>query len=150
MKVAFSAPAVDLVPSLMWSLYVLVPLALLYAALVLFAQYGTRHAYLVDEKVLNIRLFPYEQIVPRAEILPDSFRRVDLETDEALGLSLRLNGTGLPNLKVGTYRLKDGKAAFVLVTDPAAAVFFELRDGKRYILSVESPREFAGALGLAS
>ncbi len=89
----------------------------------------------------------YGRSIPRAELVTERLRIVDLNSDPELRFSYRQNGVGLPGYNVGWFKLKGGQRALAFVTDRREVVYLPTRNGYALLLSVRDRDAFARALG---
>jgi hypothetical protein len=71
----------------------------------------------VDGGFLTVKAFVYGKKIPLGEIRSDGVRRLNLLEDRDYGPTIRVNGVGLPGYRAGWVRLKNGRKAFVHITD---------------------------------
>jgi hypothetical protein len=97
---------------------------------------GHRSVRLGDDG-LRIRTLPWPRTLPLASIDLEQAQMVDLEARRELWPSIKIAGSRMPGYRAGRFRLRDGRYASVIVTDPKRVLFMPLRDGKVILLSVE-------------
>jgi len=97
---------------------------------------GHRSVRLGDEG-LRIRTFPWPRTLPIASIDLAQAQIVDLEKRPELWPAIKLAGSRVPGYRAGRFRLRDGRWASVLITDPHRVLMLPLRDGGLVMLSVQ-------------
>lgn len=108
---------------------------------------GARGAsFEVAEGGLRLRGDFYGRFIPARELLVDSARRVDFDTEPGLAPRGRTWGTGLPGYQAGWFRLEDGSKALLYLTDRQRAVFVPTTRGHGLLLSPKDPDGFLAAL----
>lgn len=76
----------------------------------------------------------------------DAARVVDLAHDAQLTPWLRTNGVGLPNYRVGWFRLRNGERALCFLTRSQRVLYLPTLDHFALLLSVSSPDALLSAL----
>jgi hypothetical protein len=76
----------------------------------------------VDNGVMTIKALLYGKKVPIKEIDINGVRRLNLHEDKDYHVTIRTNGIGLPGYKAGWMKLKNGRKAFVHLTDNTRVV----------------------------
>lgn len=122
---------------------------LLLGMLVLFGYifYSTRNVtFEASTEGLRIRGDLYGRMVPRASLLLDQARVLNLGENREYALSWRTNGIGLPGYSSGWFRLKNGDKALAFLTKKDAVLYLPTRDGYAVLLSTPDPQLLLGAL----
>jgi len=88
----------------------------------------------------------YGRLVPRAQLVVDAARRVDLTQEEGLRPKWRRMGTGLPGYQGGWFRLRNGEKALLYLTDRTRAVYIPTTAGYSLLLSPADPDAFLSRL----
>ena len=112
-------------------------LALLLTGWISYACWRFRDVTLKADHLL-LRATMFRKKVPYASIRPDSLRSADSQQHPEFRTLMKTGGVGLPGLRAGSFRLKGGKKAFVLITD-SRVVAFQLDDDSRVLFSAHSP-----------
>jgi hypothetical protein len=90
----------------------------------------------VTHEAVTVRGSIYGRAVPRSELRIAEARIVDLASEPALRPVLRTNGVGLPNYKVGWFRLRDGERALCFLTRTDSVLY--LPTTKNYTLLIST------------
>ena len=114
-------------------------LALLWVAL-------TRRRVRLDGGILEVAAGLNTHRVPVADIDDRAARIVDLDEHVQLRPGLKSFGTSAPGYHAGSFRLRDGQPAFVLLTGRQRVLLLPVRPGKRLLLSLEHPQQLLDAL----
>jgi len=125
-------------------LLVLLPLALAVGTGVLFWPRPLRVEVTPD--AVTIRGSIYGRSVPRSELNLDQARAVDLEREPDLKPRLRTNGIGLPNYRVGWFRLRDRERALCFLTRTDRVLYLPTTQSYALLVSAENPDALLGAL----
>jgi Bacterial PH domain len=88
----------------------------------------------------------YGRSVPRSELMLEQARVVDLEREPALKPLLRTNGVGLPNYRVGWFRLRDRERALCFLTRTDRVVYLPTTQNYAILVSAENPTALLTAL----
>ena len=128
-----------------WLVFVLLmPLALV---VVLAAVFWPRQLHVeVTPDAVTIRGSVYGRSVPRSELNLDQARVVDLEREPGLKPRLRTNGVGLPNYRVGWFRLRDRERALCFLTRTDRVVYLPTLQNYALLVSAENPDALLNAL----
>jgi hypothetical protein len=97
---------------------------------------GHRSLHL-GEAGLRIRTLPWPRTLALANIDLEQAEIVDLQTRTELQPMFKAAGSRVPGYRSGRFRLRGGRWASVLVTDPHRVLLLPLRDGGLVLLSVE-------------
>jgi len=126
-------------------LLLIIPIAL---AVALGALFWPRPLRLeVSPDALTIRGSIYGRRVPRNELNLDLARVVDLEQEPALKPRWRTNGVGLPNYRVGWFRLRDRQRALCFLTRTDRVLYLPTTENFTLLVSAEDPSALLRALG---
>ncbi len=118
------------------------------AVLVMYLVSSAKKAtFEVSAEGLRIEGGFYSRTIAASAIELESIRVVDLAETPELGLKRRTNGTSLPGLKAGWFRLRNGDKALVFVTDQRKVIFFRTTESYSVLLSPGEPAQLAEALG---
>jgi len=82
----------------------------------------------LTEKELIIKSAFYGRKIPLENIMVDGIRGINLDENTDYNLSLRTNGTALPQFKSGWFRLKNREKALVFITDKNNVVLIPTKD----------------------
>lgn len=93
-----------------------------------------------DGKQLRVKATFYTRQAALSEFDLAAARVVDLREHTELKPSLKTNGFAVPGLQAGHFRLRDKRAAFLLVTDPARVLCLPHADGRVWMLSLTHPQ----------
>lgn len=124
----------------------LVPLlvaAVLLAALSLALR---RRRIAIDGTRLHVASTFYTRRIAVPALDLDRARIVDLAEHDEFAPRLKINGYGLPGLRSGHYRLRNGARAFCLLTDRERVLVLPQRDGRYLLLSPEKPQPLLARL----
>jgi hypothetical protein len=131
-------------------LWFLIPViaVLIGGALLLVMSVRGAHASTFEIQPDGLRLSGdlYGRFVPRAQLVVDSARRVDLTREEGLRPKWRRMGTGLPGYQGGWFRLRNGEKALLYLTDRTRAVYIPTTAGYSLLLSPADPDAFLSRL----
>ena len=93
-----------------------------------------------DGKRLRVKATYYTRESPLSGFDLAAARVVDTREHTGFKASLKTNGFALPGLQAGHFRLRDGRKAFCLVTDPSKVLALPHADGRVWLLSLEHPQ----------
>jgi hypothetical protein len=93
----------------------------------------------VTHEAVTIRGSIYGRAVPRSQLRLDEARIVDLATEPALRPRIRTNGTGLPNYKVGWFRLSDRERALCFLTTTDSVLYLPTTENYALLISTADP-----------
>ena len=93
-----------------------------------------------DGKQLRVKATFYTRQAALSEFDLAAARVVDLREHTEFKPSLKTNGFAVPGLQAGHFRLRDKRAAFLLVTDPARVLCLPHTDGRVWMLSLTHPQ----------
>lgn len=88
----------------------------------------------------------YGRTLARADLVLEAARTVDLTREPALAPVLRSNGVGLPNYKVGWFRLKNGQRALCFLTRKDTVVYLPTNKNFVLLLSTTGPAQLLATL----
>lgn len=100
----------------------------------------------VKPDAIQIRGSLYGRSVPRAQLKVSDARIVDLRLERTLAPTLRTNGVGLPNYRVGWFRLRDGERALCFLTHIGSVLYLPTTENYALLISTSSPGELLAAL----
>lgn len=106
--------------------------------------------FLVDERGLAIRSFPYSRTLAWSELVLDEAAIVDLREGSPYRPRRRTAGTSMGQLRAGWFRTADNSKALLFLTRPDQAVMIPTRKGHLLLLSVEEPARFLESLRRAA
>lgn len=127
---------------MLWLL--VLPVLLASFALLAFMLHRTRVT--LDAGTLTIAAGLLTRRVAVANLALDAARIVDLREHADLRPLLKVFGTRLPGHSSGHFRLRDRRAAFVLVTDRSRVLVLPETSGKTLLLSLQHPQALLDAL----
>jgi Bacterial PH domain len=104
----------------------------------------------VEDGALILRRRPFAKRVSVAEMDLAQARIVDLDTQRDLQPVLKLAGSGMPGYRIGLFRLRDRRTAWLRLTDWRRVLVLPLRDGKVVLLSAERPEAVLDCLRRAA
>lgn len=122
----------------------LVSLTILVSMTVAFWPRPLRVELTPDE--LSIRGSIYGRSVPRSELKVEEARVVDLKEEPSLEPRLRTNGVGLPNYRVGWFRLRDRERALCFLTSTDRVLYLPTTQNYALLVSAENPNALLSAL----
>ncbi|HEX4852705.1 hypothetical protein [Arenimonas sp.] len=93
-----------------------------------------------DGKHLRVKATYYTRQAALPEFDLAAARVVDLREHTEFKPVLKTNGFSVPGLQAGHFRLRDKRAAFCLVTDPARVLCLPHADGRLWMLSLTHPQ----------
>lgn len=128
-----------------WPL-ILVAIALLPASMGVLAWAMHRRSLQVSDAGLRLRRWPWPRIVPWAELDVTGARIVNLDEQLELRPGLKLAGARVPGFRSGWFRLRDGRRAYVVLTDWRRTVELPRKDGRAYLFSLLRPDAFLDAI----
>jgi hypothetical protein len=82
----------------------------------------------LTDKELVIKTMFYGRSIPLENIVVDEIRAINLNEEPEYSISFRINGTGLPNAKLGWMRLKNGMKSLACVTDTENVALIPTKD----------------------
>jgi hypothetical protein len=82
----------------------------------------------LTDRELIIKTMFYGRSIPLENIMIDEIRAINLNEEDEYSISFRLNGTGLPNAKLGWMRLKNGMKSLACVTDKENVALIPTKD----------------------
>ena len=77
---------------------------------------------------LRIKSALYGRKIPIENIHINEVRAINLNEDTDYGISLRTNGTRLPNVSIGWMKLKNGQKALAFITDKTNVVLIPTKE----------------------
>jgi hypothetical protein len=89
----------------------------------------------VTHEAVTVRGSIYGRTVPRSQLRLDEARIVDLATEPALRPRIRTNGAGLPNYKVGWFRLSDRERALCFLTTTDSVLYLPTTENYALLIS---------------
>jgi hypothetical protein len=125
-------------------LWLVLPVLLGSFALLAFMLRRTRVT--LDAGTLTIAAGLLTRRVAVANLALDAARIVDLREHGELRPLIKVFGTRLPGHSSGHFRLRDRRAAFVLVTDRSRVLVLPETSGKTLLLSLQQPQALLDAL----
>jgi hypothetical protein len=93
----------------------------------------------VSPDSIRIRGSIYGRVVAKQDIDLSRARVVDLRSEPALVPRLRTNGIGLPNYRVGWFRLRNRERALCFLTDPDAVLYLPTTLNFALLVSLSDP-----------
>jgi hypothetical protein len=112
--------------------------------LFIFIGYSSRHvSFEVSDGGLRISGGIYGRFIPRAEIIAEGARVVNLNADSEYKPKMRTNGIGLPGYAEGWFKLQNKEKALLFVTDRASVVYIPTSENYSLLLSVRETEGFA-------
>jgi hypothetical protein len=128
-----------------WLLLVLlVPAALLIAFAIALWPRPLRVELTAD--ALQIRGSLYGRRIAKKDLEPSRARALSLSADADFQPVLRTNGVGLPNYRVGWFRLRNRERALCFLTNPEQVVYVPTRLNFVLLVSVLDSHAFLAAL----
>lgn len=100
----------------------------------------------VTADAVAIRGSIYGRSVPRSELKLAEARVVNLAHEPALGLRVRTNGVGLPNYRVGWFRLNDWQSALCFLTRTDRVLYLPTTRNYALLVSAQDPGALLTAL----
>ncbi len=143
--IAFSAVIARLhapQPGLAW----LVPLLAAGAVPGALAWALKRRRITIDGDELRVASTFYTRRIAVQALDLDRARIVDLAEHDEFAPRMKTNGYGLPGLRSGHYRLRNGARGFCLLTDRERVLVLPQRDGRYLLLSPEKPQALLARL----
>ncbi|HEY1536412.1 MAG TPA: PH domain-containing protein [Polyangiaceae bacterium] len=89
----------------------------------------------VTHEAVTVRGSIYGRTVPRSQLRLSEARIVDLATEPALRPRIRTNGAGLPNYKVGWFRLSDRERALCFLTTTDSVLYLPTTENYALLIS---------------
>lgn len=129
-------------------LFILLPAALLLVAAVVFGPRRLRVE--VSPEAVQIRGSIYGRTVARHDLDLERARAVDLNSEPALSPQLRTNGIGLPNYRVGWFRLRNGERALCFLTGNGSVLYLPTKQHFALLISSSDPGGLLAALKSAN
>ncbi|HEU0151831.1 MAG TPA: hypothetical protein VFQ84_00650 [Arenimonas sp.] len=93
-----------------------------------------------DGERLRVRATWFSRESPVSEFRLDQARVLDLREHQDVRPRLKTMGYRLPGFWGGHFRLRDGRRAFCLVSDPAKVLMLPHADGGVWLLSLQHPQ----------
>ena len=100
----------------------------------------------IDRNELQIKGGLYKRVLSKDELDLDSVSIVDLNNKMDLAPVIKRNGIGLPGIKEGWFKLRNGEKALLFLTDTKNVVYIRTLKGYALLLSVSNPEEFVKKL----
>jgi hypothetical protein len=111
------------------TIVVIVAVIILLIVLVFGIIYSLKNTSLsLTDKELIIKTMFYGRKIPLENVMVDEIRTINLNEEPEYNITVRLNGTGLPNVKLGWMRLKNGMKALACVTDKENVALIPIKD----------------------
>jgi hypothetical protein len=82
----------------------------------------------LTESEVIIKSAFYGRKIPLENIMVDGIKKISLDEDTEYSLSIRTNGTALPQFKSGWFRLKNREKALIFITDKNNVVLIPTKD----------------------
>jgi len=95
----------------------------------------------IKDNEVVINSFLYGRKIPIENIMINEIKTINLNKDEEYDISVRTNGTSLPNYKSGWMKLKNGKKALVYLTNKNRVLLMPTKDFV-ILFSMEKTDEF--------
>ena len=89
----------------------------------------------VTRDALTVRGSIYGRTVPRSQLRLSEARIVDLASEPGLRPRIRTNGAGLPNYKVGWFRLSDHERALCFLTTTDSVLYLPTTENYALLIS---------------
>jgi hypothetical protein len=116
-------------PPLIIMIVVIAAVIILLIGLVFGLIYSIKNTSLsLTNKELVIKTMFYGRKIPLENIMVDEIRAINLNVEDEYTIMLKTNGTGLPNVKLGWMRLKNGMKALTCVTDNENVALIPTKD----------------------
>ena len=139
-----------LAPSLFGYLWIAIVTAIVVIPPVLFFGYlswSLRTAKVTIDKLQVVIGVPfYSLAISRDAIVNDTVDTVTCDSGSRFAPVSRLNGIGIPGLRLGWFKLHNGKKALVCLTRFDRATYFESRDGFAVLFSASDSESLASNL----
>lgn len=100
----------------------------------------------IDPRGLSIEHSMYATTIAKADLKVADAKVLDLSKDTGYVPTLRTNGTGLPGLREGWFKLENGEKALVVVTDMNHVAYIPTTQGHAVLVSVADPAALIAAL----
>ena len=100
----------------------------------------------VSKDELQIKGGLYRRVLKINELDMDSLSLVDLTANKNYSPVIKKNGIGLPGIKEGWFKLKNGEKALLFLTDMKKVVYLQTTKGYSLLLSVKNPEKFINLL----
>jgi len=100
----------------------------------------------IDQNQLRIKGGLYRRVLKISEIDVDSIALVNLTVKKEYFPAIKKNGIGLPGIKEGWFKLKNGEKALLFLTDLKNVVYLKTTKGYSLLLSVKNPDDFINCL----
>jgi hypothetical protein len=104
----------------------------------------------VTHEAVIVRGSIYGRSVPRSQLRLSEARIVDLASEPALRPRIRTNGTGLPNYKVGWFRLSDRERALCFLTTTDSVLYLPTTENYALLISTADPAGLLNSLNGAT
>jgi hypothetical protein len=116
-------------------------------ALLVFVGYSSKNIkFEVNDQGLRISSALYGRFIPRADIVTDGVKVIDLRVNTEYTPASKSNGSGLPGYNEGWFKLKNKEKALLFLTDRAHVVYVPTNKGYSVLMSVLESDEFAGLI----
>ncbi|HEY5375290.1 MAG TPA: PH domain-containing protein [Polyangiaceae bacterium] len=93
----------------------------------------------VTHEAVTVRGSVYGRRVPRSQLRLSEARIVNLADEPALRPRLRTNGVGLPNYRVGWFRLSDRERALCFLTTTDSVLYLPTTENYSLLISTSDP-----------
>ena len=124
----------------------IIMLAVVIAVFGLFLASSRRTRFELSSQGLSIRGTPYGRRMPVSSLKAEEIRLLDLVRDQDYRPRWRTNGLGLPDYKLGWFRLRNKTKALLFVTDWHQVVLLPTTEGFSLLMSVSEPERFIRTL----
>ena len=116
-------------------------------ALFIFIGHSSRNmTFTVSDEGLSIRGGLYGRTIPRADIVAEEVRVMNLDTETGYRPKWRTNGIGLPGYSAGWFKLENNEKALCFLTDRSRVVYIPTTQDYSVMLSTMDAEELAGLL----
>jgi len=100
----------------------------------------------VTHEALTVRGSVYGRTLPRSQLRLSEARIVDLAREPTLRPSIRTNGVGLPNYRVGWFRLADRERALCFLTTTGSVLYLPTTENYVLLISTANPDALLSSL----
>jgi len=115
--------------------------------LFIFIGHSSRNmTFVVNDEGLSIKGGLYARSIPRADIVSEEVRVINLDSETDYKPKRRTNGIGLPGYAAGWFKLRNEEKALVFLTDRSRVVYIPTNKDYSVMLSTMEAEELAGLI----
>ncbi|MCG3196626.1 MAG: hypothetical protein HUU16_03285 [Candidatus Omnitrophica bacterium] len=105
-----------------------------------------RTTFILDRERLKVRGDIFGRTVPTMLLETKKARIIDLEKEPGYKPSWKICGSSVPGYQTGRFKLKNGEAAWIYLTDTRKVVYVPTKKGYALMMSVAKPEKMLETL----